>query len=496
MSYNNLTKKKYLVLNTEHYKYILFIIQQELNDSLDTYKENTLYYNNLYNVFMYLKNIICKESKKECIFYTYDDNNYIEYTNLQFEFINNIIRTKSLDYNYILPLFNLSNNPIDYTDCITVNITYENEQNKKNNKKMKIHKNVKLFEGIIFNRLAGIERDADELSIIIQQACEDIYELTLKYNPCEVIEKYKSSYYGNPEVYTLLTNYIKYNLLTIHTNYNKKFCILKNSDDIIIFIDGLIRNKKMVNFLSLTDPILCLGDKTTEPKKKFMLRDDTHYVYKCPCVFNTLTNEECSYYIDINNTISLRILNRLKNINNNVKNKIEEISLLSTFKCLNPDRCYPSCPLCNNKFMNKPAIDSEKCIECELVHPTQVTCPNCNYVFCTDCKQSHPETICRGITTCKDSRACPGCKVETYRWSGCPSMVCTNIITKCINGKELQICCNLRWCYICRLPRTGEGIHFNHHYCPLEDDSILMKNPKWINNPNFKFLKLPDDMAI
>ena len=96
----------------------------------------------------------------------------------------------------------------------------------------------------------------------------------------------------------------------------------------------------------------------------------------------------------------------------------------------------------------------------------------CNYQYCTDCKQSHPGYICRGIPPEDDpdieAQSCPGCFAKTYKRDGCPCMKCGNPS------------CGKIWCWTCRCLRHPETRYDKPHYCPT--DLNYRSNPAWGNH--------------
>lgn len=361
-------------------------------------------------------------------------------------------------------------------------------------------KSKKLFEGIIFDRLRGVQRPIDELSPIIQKSCEYINTLDIDNNIFKkhlLISKFQEC---ESTLYQSLMYYITNFICTIHTSKYEKFAICNNHNEFLIFLNRLIDGTINIKNIKNDDIVINFGEKieshkvSVDKSNKFKLLNTTPNLFRCPCLHDS-NNEyiTCGYVFNILSSESVNFLdsllqnpklcNLLENpiIYNKFNDSILLLQVIAKNEVLNRDRCYPMCPKCNTVFKNIEGIKSESIINCINIHPSQVTCIECNYLFCTDCKKSHPGILCRGDTDAP-ARCCPGCKGAIHKVEGCQFIHCENIYDVVINNITIKKTCNLNWCYTCRLPRCPEGINSNH-YCPIKE--YYKSNPTWVNNKEF-----------
>ena len=131
-------------------------------------------------------------------------------------------------------------------------------------------------------------------------------------------------------------------------------------------------------------------------------------------------------------------------------------------------RIFPICPKCNHKNTNEEAIRNSRGKNPLRAHPTDMTCSECNYNFCSDCLGEHYGYLCNGLRSDETPQvgtvACPGCRSQIYRTDGCTFMTCA-----------VKECCRM-FCWQCRCFRHSESSP-EHHYCLTPER--YQSNPDW-----------------
>ena len=135
-------------------------------------------------------------------------------------------------------------------------------------------------------------------------------------------------------------------------------------------------------------------------------------------------------------------------------------------------RVKTKCPQCDHEEINVEAELNDTGANPQHKHPSDMTCSNCHYNYCTDCKKEfHKGIICRGFTddeageyTNKFQKA-PCCGAPVERVEGCTYIRCG---------------CDISWCWKCRCVRNSENSD-TPHYCIVVGQANL--NPMWEDNP-------------
>jgi hypothetical protein len=355
-----------------------------------------------------------------------------------------------------------------------------------NVKKYNHHHKSNLFE---CNTIGGIESYKD------QPGWEQEVEKLLYddgYN-LEWIKKYKPELYNHISQYHDPKNKNSNNSVTLHKTQTFKCTYQKD------YLTELARtfNKQLSNDETSTidvkfkiSKLRLFHYKNDAPKCSSITSKHGDRVVRCPCIkFSDGKIGECNIWFNLSLERNVKILRKIFQVESfESKRLFQTISNFIYKSHKTTFRDETKCPKC--KFTNSSNESIENLYNVlnkldanpNLRHPSDITCLQCNYEYCTDCLETHPGELCRGFTKEEQTllgedkyQACPYCKAPIERAEGCFAI-------KCIE-------CKFWSCWSCRTLRHvehSEVTKIHPHYCIT---NMANNNPKWDKSFDIKYYK-------
>jgi hypothetical protein len=312
---------------------------------------------------------------------------------------------------------------------------------------------------------------------IDKEECENLkWKLTV-YNMIEQnipIENLKNI---NPFYYNELRKFHNLENITIHSSKYAKCSVPKEQLQYVLeYFLNEIEQLKTIPITDNSKRYYLFGNKKNKKIETYTLGD--LYV-SCPCIIGKMgSGTKCYIKFCMNSEITIKSFYKTFSIDfasikliKIILNKIKEarIKIDTSF------RVNSKCPNCNYINYSEEAYYNRSGCNPIKKHPSDVLCENCHFQYCTDCKLSHPNIICRGFSSDEDPgptfQKAPCCRASIERIEGCTYI-------KCI--------CKKSWCWKCRCIRDVEYALTNIHYCII--DGQYTSNPNWSNIIPYKTL--------
>ena len=345
-----------------------------------------------------------------------------------------------------------------------------------------------MFFGPIMCTLTGLARETSDAYTIM---FEPIKREILRGRPMKEIMALFPKEYG-------AASQIKKSMIRLHGNR----CFIHPNEAAFYLsrlTDQLKANKTYANgrLDPKHDKFVVFGERKESTKSGFM----TPYFSRparCPgllVVSRTALNGtemevtvECTRIHDFGQQLDHDNFHKIFNSGNarlgNIHEELTQVLYQMSPAMKNMKRLTPRCPApgCGATFDNSEGFNNHAIKNPMTRHPTDVECPECHHVFCTDCMDTHEGKLCNGAPPSADgtynwtTQKCPGCEVAIERTGGCTYIKCEALPFV----GDVQRLCNTEFCWICRCYRLPEGPD-NKHFCLVNDDL-----EQTLNDPDFE----------